>query len=69
MPGMSGKELVRRARQLEPDLPVLYMSGYAEEHIARQGILDADANLLEKPFDPVMLQRKVRAVLDRWHGS
>jgi two-component system, cell cycle sensor histidine kinase and response regulator CckA len=69
MPGMSGKELVRRARQLEPDLPVLYMSGYAEEHIARQGIVDADANLLEKPFDPVMLQRKVRAALDGWHGS
>jgi len=49
---------------MRPDLPVLYMSGYTDEVIARHGILDSDAAFLQKPFTHTDLGRKVRAALD-----
>jgi len=59
MPGMNGKEMVKRIdRDMQPDLRVLYMSGYIEN---REPGLD----LLEKPFTSADLLRRVRAALDR----
>ena len=37
MPRMSGRELVEQVRPLRPDMHILYVSGYSEEAIARQG--------------------------------
>jgi PAS domain S-box-containing protein len=67
MPGMSGRELAARLAAQRPDLPVLYMSGYTEEAIARHGELDPGTLFLEKPFSPETLARKVREILDS-HG-
>ena len=50
MPGMSGPALAHRLLGRHPSLRVLYMSGYAEEAIERQGSLPAGGELLEKPF-------------------
>jgi two-component system, cell cycle sensor histidine kinase and response regulator CckA len=64
MPGMSGKALAERARELGPGMRVLFMSGYAEEAIAQNRLLDRGVDLIQKPFTPAALARKVRVVLD-----
>jgi len=49
---------------LRPSIRVLYMSGYMDEAIVRTGVLDEGKPFLQKPFTPIQLARKVRAVLD-----
>jgi two-component system cell cycle sensor histidine kinase/response regulator CckA len=63
MPGVGGPELVRRLREVRPDLPTLFISGYTEDGVRTQGVLQPDAAYLEKPFSPEDLVRKVREVL------
>jgi PAS domain S-box-containing protein len=64
MPGRSGKELWDEVIDLRPDTKVLFMSGYHQDLIANQGVLDEDVSLIEKPFSAEDLLRKVRDVLD-----
>ena len=65
MPRMSGHELVEQARPLRPGMRILYVSGYSEEAIARQGQLTEGIELLAKPFTPGALTAKIRQLLDR----
>jgi CheY-like chemotaxis protein len=62
---MSGPELVRRMQKLRPQTKVLFMSGYTDNAIVHQGVLEADVAFLAKPFTPSALAGKVRQVLDR----
>jgi len=64
MPGMNGRELASRISEIRPSTRVLYMSGYTENVIGHDGMLDASVNFLQKPFDLSELSAKVRAVLD-----
>jgi PAS domain S-box-containing protein len=64
MPGMLGKEIAERIRQLRPGIRVLYISGYAQPVLASRGTLDEGVTLLEKPFSEPALLLKVREVLD-----
>ncbi len=64
MPHMSGKELSERVRALYPHTRILFTSAYAENAIVHQGVLDPGVALLQKPFTPSALARKVREVLD-----
>lgn len=64
MPGMSGPGLARTLVASQPQMKVLYMSGYTADLIAQQGILDRHVLLLEKPFTKEVLLRKVRKALD-----
>jgi two-component system, cell cycle sensor histidine kinase and response regulator CckA len=59
MPGMSGPELVQRLRAFHPNLPVVFMSGYAEEATSRLKIDSATLNLLSKPFAPRDLLKRI----------
>jgi FixJ family two-component response regulator len=65
MPRISGRELASRVREIRPDARVLFMSGYADEAVARQGTLEAGSAFIEKPFSANDLARSVREVLDR----
>ena len=64
MPGMSGVQLYQQLREIYPELRVLYMSGYTENAVVHQGVLDPDVHFLQKPFTRDALCGKVRHVLD-----
>ncbi len=68
MPGMQGKEVAERVRELHPGIRVLYMSGYTEGLLSAQGVLDPGINLIEKPFTQASLLRKVRGILRDGQG-
>jgi two-component system, cell cycle sensor histidine kinase and response regulator CckA len=63
MPRMLGPALAAAVREIVPDLPVLYMSGHAED-VARAGLIDPSIPFLAKPFSPDRLADKVREVLE-----
>ena len=64
MPGMSGRELAQRARAVQPDLKIIYTSGYAHDAIVHGGRLDAGVELIAKPFTFQALAEKVVDVLE-----
>jgi nitrogen-specific signal transduction histidine kinase/CheY-like chemotaxis protein len=63
MPGISGKDLAQQLSQARPGLKVLFMSGYSDIAFGHHQGVETD-NFLQKPFSPMDLARKVRAVLD-----
>jgi DNA-binding NtrC family response regulator len=65
MPGVSGRELAKRLTLRQPNMRVLYMSGYTFNVIAQGGMLEDGVTFLQKPFTPSTLAEKVREVLDR----
>ncbi|HEX5724364.1 MAG TPA: PAS domain S-box protein [Longimicrobiaceae bacterium] len=64
MPNLGGRELARRIRAERPELPVLFISGYAEEAVKGHGVLEPGTAFLEKPFTAEVLAARVRQVLD-----
>ena len=64
MPVMDGPAMAREIRRIAPDLPVLFMSGYAEEQLRREIDIE-NVEFLSKPFSVQQISEKVSAVLGR----
>ncbi|MFZ0392040.1 MAG: PAS domain S-box protein [Calditrichia bacterium] len=64
MPKMSGREMAEKLNRIDSARKILYMSGYTDEEIAHQGVLEKGVVYLPKPFTPHSLGQKVRQVLD-----
>lgn len=64
MPRMRGPELARRMRERAPDLPVLFMSGFAADASLEGGVL-AGSDFIAKPFTTEELTRRLRALMER----
>jgi CheY-like chemotaxis protein len=64
MPGMSGWDLGKKLGEHWPGLPVLYISGYAEDVTKGGGVLDSGLPFLQKPFLPADLLSAIRKLLD-----
>jgi PAS domain S-box-containing protein len=64
MPQMSGRDLAERLKALQSSLKVLYISGYTDDMLAHHGVLESNVYLLQKPFAPDELAKKLREVLD-----
>ena len=65
MPGMSGKDLADRIRDLRPKLQVLFISGYTADVLARRGGLEEDVAYLPKPFSADSLLARLRELLSK----
>jgi PAS domain S-box-containing protein len=64
MPGLNGRDLGKRARELRPQMPVLYMTGYSRNAVVHHGRLEEGVELLQKPVTQAQLAARVRAILD-----
>ncbi|MBA3347171.1 MAG: PAS domain S-box protein, partial [Actinobacteria bacterium] len=60
MPDLSGGDLAKAIGAILPDMPVVFMSGYADDVVTRERTLDPDSPFLEKPFSADDLARKIR---------
>jgi DNA-binding NtrC family response regulator len=60
---MSGRELAQRIEGKSAKIRVLYMSGYTDDAVLHNGVLNAGAQFLQKPFTTETLLRKVQEVL------
>jgi two-component SAPR family response regulator len=56
-----------RIRAIYPQTKILFTSAYTENAVVHQGILNIGVKLLQKPFTPSALAKKVREVLDQPH--
>jgi CheY-like chemotaxis protein len=64
MPEMSGRKLAENLRTMHPAAKLLFMSGFTEADVLQQGLLEAGAAFVEKPFSPERLATRVREALD-----
>ena len=62
-PGMSGPMLADKLTELQPDLKVLYISGYDNTHVVQKYVVDKGHALLSKPFTVEEMKSKVREML------
>lgn len=65
MPGMDGRQLAELACAKQPQLKVLYTSGYTDDAVVRHGVMQGAVDLIEKPFRIDSLAMRVRQSLDR----
>ena len=63
--GMNGAQLAQAARLRQPELRVLYMSGYTDNAVIHHGRLDPGVDLLEKPFTRFALAQRIHEALSR----
>lgn len=65
MPEVNGRELAEAVHERRPDLPVLFTTGYTRNAIVHNGLVDADVQLLAKPYTLEQLALKVRQAMVR----
>ena len=65
MPKAGGRQVAEKAARKFHEIKVLYISGYTDDAIVLNGVLEAEVAFLQKPFSPDALVQKVRQVLDR----
>jgi PAS domain S-box-containing protein len=65
LPGMNGRELADHARAVRRELPVLFMTGYAEKSVERNQFLGENMDMVVKPFRMDVVLGKIAALLGR----
>jgi two-component SAPR family response regulator len=65
MPGRSGRELADAVQKRKPSVRVLFMTGYTQNAIVHNGVLDTGTNLISKPFTINQLERELDALAER----
>jgi CheY-like chemotaxis protein len=64
MPRGTGRQLVEQLRLLQPEIAVVYMSGYTDDTVLQRAVIEAGTAFIQKPFSPTLLLTQVRAVLE-----
>ena len=65
MPGLSGMQLLERLRQLDPDLPVILLTGHGDVPMAVEAMRNGAYDFLEKPFTPQHLMGSLGRALEK----
>lgn len=60
---MNGRQLAERLAQTRPEMKVLFMSGYTDDSVLHNGLLESGVAYVQKPLTPQALASKVREVL------
>ena len=68
MPGMSGLEMLPRARQARPDVPVIMITAYGDAETRRRAQAEGAADLFVKPIDFTQLRLAIEARLSQVSG-
>src|SRR5205823_927307 len=63
LPDITGRQTADRVREQHPEVRVLYMSGYTDDVIVHDGVLDEGTSFLPKPFTVEALLTRVREML------
>ena len=66
---MSGPEAYARMRELQPDLPAVFATGYSADTAMLKTVQSEGFPILHKPYTPVNLVRTLRDTLDRKRRS
>ncbi|MFN7102855.1 MAG: sigma-54-dependent transcriptional regulator [Pseudorhizobium sp.] len=65
MPGIDGMTLMHRIRELDPEIPVILVTGHGDVQLAVKAMREGAYDFLEKPFTPQHLAGVIRRALDR----
>jgi two-component system cell cycle sensor histidine kinase/response regulator CckA len=65
MPRLGGREVAARMRTLRPELPVIFTTGYSADNEGLTQVVELGGIVLQKPYDPKKIARRVRQLLDR----
>ncbi|HEX2559687.1 GAF domain-containing hybrid sensor histidine kinase/response regulator [Phenylobacterium sp.] len=65
LPGLNGRQLADAARQVRPQLKVLFMTGYAENAAVSRGFLEEGMALITKPFPVQTLAARIRGMIEQ----
>jgi DNA-binding response OmpR family regulator len=63
MPTMGGREMAERLRAIRPESRLLFVSGFTDDEVMRQGVIVTDSAYLQKPFSPASLVAKIGEML------
>jgi hypothetical protein len=63
LPGINGRQLADQAREMRPDLRILFITGYAESVAMSEGFLQPGMEMITKPFDLDHLAQRIRAMI------
>ena len=69
MPEVNGAKLAEEARRRRPDLKVLFTTGYTQNAVVHNGVLDPGVEMIGKPFTLDALAAKMRIALDSQHSQ
>jgi CheY-like chemotaxis protein len=69
LPGLNGRQLAEIAREQRPDLPILFMTGYARQAADQAEFLGGGMEIISKPFDIDQLGRRISEILRRKSSS
>jgi signal transduction histidine kinase/CheY-like chemotaxis protein len=64
MPKMDGYELGKKLKEKYPEMKILFMSGYTDNYIAKNGQIDSDIHFLQKPYTIKKLSNLIREILE-----
>jgi DNA-binding NtrC family response regulator len=67
MPGMSGPQLAEQLLAEHPEMKVIFISGYTDNAVVENGLIQTGSTFIQKPFSPDTLKEKIRELLDS-HG-
>jgi CheY-like chemotaxis protein len=65
MPGMTGLEMLAKAREMRPDVPIIMITAYGDPETKRKAMEGGATGLLTKPIDFALLREEIAARLDR----
>ena len=62
--GITSYQVVKKVKKIRPHIKVIYVSGYTDNHIVHEGLLEKGVNFINKPFSIETLASRIRQILD-----